>query len=49
MTVRAAHFTGQLVLNALLSRVVPLEIVVAMQEVDVILVEDGGPLEWCGC
>ena len=35
-------------LDALLGRIVPLEIVVAVQEVDVILVEDGGPLEWCG-
>lgn len=28
--------------------VVPLEVVVAMFEVDVVLVEDGGPLEWSG-
>jgi hypothetical protein len=37
------------VLDGLLSRVVPLEIVVAIGEVDVVLVEDSGPLEWCGC
>jgi len=28
--------------------VVPLEVVVAVFEVDVVLVEDGGPLEGCG-
>jgi hypothetical protein len=37
------------VLDGLLGRVVPLEIVVAVGEVDVVLVEDSGPLEWCGC
>jgi hypothetical protein len=45
VAVRAAHFAGQLVLDALLGWVVPLEVVVAIGEVDVILVEDGGPLE----
>jgi len=44
----AAHLAGQLVLDALVGRVVPLEAVVAVGEVDVLLVEDGGPLEGCG-
>jgi hypothetical protein len=45
VAVRAAHFTGQLMLDALLGGVVPFEVVVAVSEVNVILVEDGGPLE----
>ena len=40
-----ADLAGQLVLRGLGSWVVPLEVVVAMFEVDVVLVEDGGPLE----
>lgn len=43
-----AHLARQLVLDALLGWVVPLEAVVAIGEVDVLLVEDGSPLEWCG-
>jgi hypothetical protein len=45
----AAHFAGQLVLDGFFRRVVPLEVVVAVGEVDVLLVEDGGPLEGSGC
>jgi hypothetical protein len=37
------------VLGGFGGRVVPLEVVVAVLEVDVVFVEDGGPLEWCGC
>lgn len=44
----AAYLAGQLVLDALVGRVVPLEAVMAVGEVDVLLVEDGGPLEGCG-
>lgn len=47
VAVRAAHFAGQLVLDALRGGVVPLEVVVAVGEVDVLLVEDGRPLEGC--
>ena len=32
-----------------LGRLVPAEIVVAVGEVDVVFVEDGGPLEGCSC
>lgn len=32
--------------TGLLGALVPAEIVVAVGEVDVVLVEDGGPLEW---
>ena len=48
VAVRATHFARQLVLDALVRRVVPFEVVVAVREVDVVLVEDGGPLEGCG-
>lgn len=44
----AAHLAGKLVLYALLRRVVPLQVVVSVREVDVFFVEDGGPLEGCG-
>jgi len=47
----AADFAGQLVLGGFRGRVVPLEVVVAVLEVDVFFVEDGGPLErssWIG-
>jgi hypothetical protein len=37
------------VLDRLLGRVVPLQVVVAVGEVDVFLVEDGSPLEGSGC
>lgn len=49
VAVVAAHFAGQFVLDALLRRVVPLEVVVAVHEVYIVLVEDGGPLEGSGC
>ena len=45
---RAADLAGKLVLDGLLGRVVPLKVVVAVGEVDVLLVEDSGPLEGCG-
>jgi hypothetical protein len=41
----AAHFARQLVRDGLGAGVVPLEVVVAVREVDVLLVEDGRPLE----
>jgi hypothetical protein len=49
VAVGAANFAGELVLDRLLGRVIPLEVVMAVGEVDVLLVEDGGPLEWCSC
>jgi len=48
MAERAADLARQLVLDALTRRIVPLQIVVAVREVDVVLVEYGGPLERCG-
>jgi hypothetical protein len=45
---RAANLAGKLVLNRLGARVVPFEVMVSVREVDVLLVEDGGPLERCG-
>lgn len=47
VAVGAANFARQLVLDGLGGRVVPLQVVVAVFEVDVVLVEDGGPLEGC--
>lgn len=44
---RAADLARKLVLDALVGRVIPLQVVMAVEEVDVVLVEDGGPLEWC--
>lgn len=49
MAVRAAYFAWELVLDGLLGGVVPFEIVVAVGEVDVCLVKNGGPLERCSC
>jgi hypothetical protein len=49
MAERAADFAGELVLDGFLGRVVPFKVVVAVGEVDVFFVEDGGPLEGCGC
>jgi hypothetical protein len=46
---RTADLAGQLVLGGFGGRVVPLEVVVAVFEVDVVFVEDGGPLERGGC
>ena len=45
MAERAAHFTWQLVLNALLARIVPLQVVVTLLEIDILFVEDSSPLE----
>ena len=49
VAVLASHFAGEHVLVALGCGIVPLEIVVPVLEVDVGFVEDGGPLEGCGC
>lgn len=49
MAVTAPDFAGKLVLDGFLGRVVPLEVVVTVCEVDVGFVEDGGPLEGGGC
>ena len=43
------NLAGQLVDVGLLAAVIPDQIIVAMGEVDILLVEDGGPLEWCSC
>ena len=48
-TVGAADFAGEFVDACFLRRLVPAEIVVAVGEVDVVFVEDGGPLEGCAC
>lgn len=42
------HFARQLVLVGLCCGIIPLKIVMAMREVDVVFVENGGPLERCG-
>jgi len=44
---RATNLAGKLVLDRLGARVVPLEVMVSVREVDILLVEDGGPLERC--
>lgn len=49
VAVAAADLAGKLVLDALVGRVVPLEVVVAVGKVDILLVEDGCPLERSGC
>jgi hypothetical protein len=49
MTEGAADFAGKLVLDGLVGGIVPLEVVVAVGEVDVLLVKDSGPLEGCSC
>jgi hypothetical protein len=46
---RTADLARQLVFGGFGGRVVPLEVVVTVFEVDVVFVENGGPLEWCGC
>lgn len=51
MAVIAADFAGEAVLGGFRAGVVPFEVVVAIGEVDVFFVEDGGPLEggcWVG-
>jgi len=45
----AADLARQAVRDRLGAGVVPLEVVVALCEVDVRLLEDGGPLEGSGC
>jgi hypothetical protein len=47
VTEGAAHLARKLVLDGLVSGVVPLKVVVAVGEVDVLLVEDSSPLEGC--
>ena len=47
--VSARDLAGKLVLCGLFSGLVPAEVVVAVSEVDVVFVEDGGPLERGGC
>jgi len=47
VTVRAADLARKLVLDRLLRWVVPFEIVVAVREVNVGLLENGSPLEGC--
>lgn len=52
VAVRAADFTGQLVLDRFARWVVPFQVVVAVLEADVVFVEDCCPLEgsgWVGC
>lgn len=44
----AADLAGELVLDGFVGRVVPFQVVVAVEEVDVFFVEDGGPLEGGG-
>jgi hypothetical protein len=44
-----AHFAWQLMCDGFRGWVIPFEVVVAVGEVDVVLVEDGGPLEGCSC
>ena len=48
MAEAAPHFAWQLVLVALGRWVIPLQIMVSVGEIDVVLLEDGSPLEWCG-
>jgi len=47
VAVGAANLAGKLVLDRLGAGVVPLEVMVSVREVDVLLVEDGSPLERC--
>ena len=47
--VSAGDLAGELVLAGFLAGLVPAEFVVAVREVDVFLVEDGGPLEGGAC
>jgi hypothetical protein len=47
VTIRAADLARELVLDGLLGRIVPLQLMVAVGEVDILLMEDGCPLEWC--
>lgn len=45
----AADLAGELVLDRLLSGIIPLQVMMTVSEVDVVLVEDGGPLERSSC
>lgn len=45
VTVAAANLAWQLMLNRLRSRIVPLEVVVTVLEIDVVLFKNGSPLE----
>jgi len=47
--VRTTDFAGKFMPCRLLSAVVPSQVVVAVREVDVLLVEDGCPLEGSSC
>jgi len=47
MAERATNFAGQFMRNALFGRIVPLQVMMTMQEIDVLLVEDSRPLERC--
>jgi len=48
VAVVAAHLAGKIVLDGLCRGIVPLEVVVALGEIDIGLLEDGGPLEGSG-
>lgn len=45
VTIRAPHLTRQLVLDALIRRIIPLQIMMPVREIDICFVEDGSPLE----
>lgn len=49
MAVRAANLAGKLVFDGLVGGIIPFQIVVAISEVDVFLVENGSPLERRSC
>lgn len=44
-TIGTANFARELVLGGLLGAVIPAQVMVAVGEVDIFLVEDGGPLK----
>lgn len=46
-TVGAADFAGKFVHACFIGGLIPAEVMVAAGEVDVVFVEDGGPLEGC--
>jgi len=48
VAVRTSDLAGQLVFGGFGGWVVPLKVVMTVFEVDVVLVEDGSPLERCG-
>jgi hypothetical protein len=49
VAVRAAHLARKFVSNGFGARIVPFQVVVAVDKVDVCFVENGCPLEWCRC